>query len=110
MLRFLPFVLLLAAANAAANDVTVTVEGGVLAIEGDEDANAITLDQTGLGAGSVRVTPSGGPTVNGGGAAQVFDGMGSDAKIGLGTGSDRVKTLGVARGAVEVDKGAATIG
>ncbi len=107
MLRFLPFVLLLSAANAAANDVTVTVKGGALAIKGDDDANAITLDQAGLGAGSVRVTPSGGTTVNGSGTAQVFDGLVSGAKIGLGKGSDRLQTLGVTlHGAVKLDLGA----
>lgn len=89
MSRYLPFVLfLLVSSTAAANDVAVEVKGGSLVIKGDDDGNAVTLDQVGLGTDSVRVAPGGGTTVNGAAGAQVFGGLVAGAKITLAGGAD----------------------
>jgi hypothetical protein len=89
MLCFVPFVLLLfVAANAAANDVAIEVKGGTLVVKGDADDNVLTLDQAGLGAASVRVTPGGSTTVNGSDAVHVFGALISGAKITLAGGAD----------------------
>ena len=70
----------------AAGDVAAVVKKGSLVLTGDADGNEITIDQAGLGAGELRVTPGLGTTLNGAAAPAVFPGVtgGITAKLGDG--------------------------
>lgn len=96
MLRLLAhsLALLLATTSvASANDVLVAIKNGKLSVKGDADANALTIDGTGLQADSLRVTPSGGTTVNGVAGPQVFTGFVEGVTIKLGDGGDALEVF-----------------
>lgn len=82
--------LLTLVASSAPAAITVEIKNGALLIKGDDAANAFTIDGTGLPADAIRVTPSGGTTVNGVAGPTTFTGYASGAKITLGDGADDV--------------------
>lgn len=80
----------LGATNARADDVAATVAGGTLKIKGDADANILTLDNGGLGAGHVRIT--GTPTtINGAAGPFTFDDVTGGLQVDLGGGNDTLE-------------------
>ena len=75
---------------ALAGDVTVKVKHGSLILTGGSADDAVTIDDVGLGANEMRVTPDMVTTVNGGGAV-VFTGITRDVRADLGGGGDAVR-------------------
>ena len=58
--------------TAHAGDVVSKNSGGKLVLEGDDGANVLTIDQVGVPADSLRVTPGTGTTLDGAPTPQVF--------------------------------------
>jgi hypothetical protein len=71
--------------SARANDVLVTVAGGKMTVKGDDDANVIAIDESGM---NVRVTPGGVTTVNGSALPQLFPAANVGLTVALGDGAD----------------------
>ncbi len=69
-------------------NVTAWVSQGDLTIGGDAEANAIVLDQAGLNADQVRVTGTGGTTINDGADPVIMSGITRAVGMHLGDGDD----------------------
>ncbi|MDQ3029877.1 MAG: hypothetical protein M3R09_07600 [Actinomycetota bacterium] len=69
-------------------NVTAWVSQGDLTIGGDAEANAIVLDQAGLNADQVRVTGTGGTTINDGAEPVIMSGITRAVGMHLGDGDD----------------------
>ena len=70
--------------------VVASVSGGNLDIQGDNAANAIVLDQSGLNADQVRITGAGGTAINSQADAVILSGVTRGIAIRMGGGADSV--------------------
>lgn len=92
---------------AHAGNVVSKLSGGTLTLTGDDTANDLTIDQVGVPADSLRVTPGAGTTVDGNATPQVFAAATGGLKVVLGTQDDVVLIQGTAlAGKLEIKAGA----
>ncbi len=71
-------------------NVTASVANGSLTLSGDGESNAIVLDQAGLNADQVRVTGTGGTTINDGVDPVIMSGITRAVGMRLGAGDDEL--------------------
>jgi methionine-rich copper-binding protein CopC len=76
-------------------NVLTSLVGGRLTIQGDNAANAIVLDQNGLGAGQMRIAGSGGTAINDQAGAIIVSGITRGVALKLGDGQDSVTMSGI---------------
>ena len=80
---------------APAGNIIAVVSGGNLTVTGDAEANDFTIDDDGLGANQLRITPTNGTTINGGTDPMVVSGIAGGIRTNLGDGVDSVVFDGI---------------
>jgi hypothetical protein len=80
-------------------DVLAKVIGGKLLVLGDNQDNAVVIDDGGLASGQLRLTASGGTTINGSAEPVVLSGITRGIAVRLAEGDDSITLDGITAGA-----------
>lgn len=100
------FAALLVPPPAHAGNVVSKLSGGKLTLTGDDAVNDLTIDQVGVPADSLRVTPGVGTTVDGNATPQVFAASTGGLKVVLGAEADSLLLQGtMLAGKLEIKAG-----
>ena len=92
---------------APAGSIIATISGGNLTITGDAAGNGFIIDDSGLPANELRITPNPGTLLNGYAGPVVYTGVTGGLKINLGDGDDSMSLYGIVIAKnVQIDAGA----